>query len=235
MNVSVGSTAESMELKQAILLYNTFATVHPVAIDKANRPVIQPGKLATKDGLIAALRAMLPETERGTGLLPGNILATGIDHMMWWIKPTQRAVWFSCAEVGGERSANVPHPGLVMLWCKSGWYVFAFKGTDRPQPDTKLYQVPYFNVWQGGKICTGSVRTPRGAKRKEPKAWEDAFFGSFFTHPNIHQPGQLIARGNVYKFWISMLEGKYRKFPESLLVDTGKTVQTAYDTLVLRG
>lgn len=235
MEVMAGSTAQAESIKHAILLYETFATVHDVTVKGVKQPVIQPGVLATKDGLMAALRALLPESQRGTGLLPETVLATGVDHMVWWVKPAQREVWFSCKEIGGERHAPVPNPGLVMVACKAGWHVFAVKGKDRPTPETKLYQVPYFNVWRGGKICTGTARTPKGADRKKPTAWEDAFFGSFFTHPNIHAPEKLIAKGSAFKFWMDMLDGRYQRFPEGMLVDAGQTLQSMYRNLVQKG
>ncbi len=233
MQVFAGSTAEAVNLKHAILLYETFATVHDVELKGGKQPVIKPGELATKEGLISALRALLPETERGTGLLAENILATGVDHMVWWVKPATREVWFSCKDIGGERHAPVPNPGLVMVVSKSGWHVFAVKGKDRPTPETELFQVPYFNVWAGGKICTGTARTPQGADAKKPKAWEDAFFQSFFTHPNIHAPQKLVAKGGAFKFWKDMLDGRYQRFPEGMLVATKQTMQSMYNTLVM--
>lgn len=74
MEVMAGSTAQAESIKHAILLYETFATVHDVTVKGAKQPVIQPGVLATKDGLMAALRALLPESQRGTGLLPDQSL-----------------------------------------------------------------------------------------------------------------------------------------------------------------
>lgn len=233
MEVFAGSTAQAESLKHAILLYDTFATVHDVTVKGTKQPLIQPGVLATKDGLMAALRALLPESERGTGLLPENILATGVDHMVWWVKPADREVWFSCKELGGDRHARVPNPGLVMVTCSRGWHVFAVKGKERPTPTTELFQVPYFNVWAGGKICTGTARTPQGPDTKQPAAWEDAFFRSFFTHPNIHAPSKLIAKGSAYKFWKDMLDGRYQRFPEGMLVATKQTMQSMYNTLVM--
>jgi len=234
MEVIAGSTAQAESIKHAILLYETFATVHDVDA-RQEHPVIKPGVLATKDGLLAALRALLPESQRGTGLLPESILATGVDHMVWWVKPALREMWFSCKELGGERHALVPNPGLVMITCQSGWHVFALKGKDRPTSDTQLYQAPYFNVWRDGKICTGTARTPKGAKRKQPTAWEDAFFGSYFTHPNLHAPEKLVAKGSVYKFWKDMLDGRYQRFPEGVLAPAKQTLQSVYSKLVQKG
>ncbi len=176
MQVFAGSTAEAVNLKHAILLYETIATVHDVELKGGKQPVIKPGELATKEGLISALRALLPETERGTGLLTENILATGVDHMVWWVKPATREVWFSCKDIGGERHAPVPNPGLVMVVCKSGWYVFAVKGKDRPTPETELFQVPYFNVWTGGRFAREPLARRKAPRRKSRRHGRTRFF-----------------------------------------------------------
>lgn len=228
MEVIAGSTAESQQLQSAILLYQSFATVHAVGAGEGNRPVIKPGKLLVKEALMAALRQLLPETEQGTGLIPEDLLAKGLDYMMWWVKPANRAVWFDSPEVGGKRQAVVPNPGLVMMVNRSDWYVFAVKGNQRPTPETQIYRSPYFNVWATGKICTGSTPKPVGAKRKLPSAWVDAFYGSNFSHSNIHAPDRLITKGRAGTFWKKMLDGQFAKFPEGMLVDTGETLQSMF-------
>ena len=231
MKIVTGSTVETTHLTNAILMYGSFATVHEIERKGEGRPVILPGVLATKESLLAALRRLLPESERGTGLIPETMLASGVDHMVWWVPPTSRAVWFNCAEVGGEKTATVPHPGLVMAVTATEWYVWAVKGNKRPGPDTKLYQAPYFNVWKEGRICVGTAKTPDGANRKTMSAWEEAFFGSYFIHPNVHAPEKLVSSGGAYKFWRDMLEGKYTKFPERMLVDRGLTLQAMFDRI----
>ena len=218
MQVYARATAESTTLKQAILMYGDFATVHEVDSDGAN-PVIRPGVLATREGLAAALRALVPPSAWGTAILPESMLTAGDDHMVWWIKPTRRKVWFKCAELGGEVSATVPHPGLVMAVVGGHWYVWAVNGNKRPDAQTELYQAPYFNVWKSGEICVGSARTPTAEHRMAPTAWENAFFESAFSHPNVHAPELLVKKGSVFAFWRDMLAGKYVRFPSSMLVN----------------
>jgi len=234
MQVMAGSTAQAETLQQAILIYQTFASVHEVSVTPGKQAQIKPGVLATKGGLMAALRSLLPESERGSGLLPVSMLAQGVDHMVWWIPPAKRSVWFKSEDVGGERTAVVPHPGLVMVVCEKGWHIFAVKGKERPTPDTPLFQVPYYNVWAGGKICTGSAQVPRGKAKKQTACWEDAFFRSYFSHSNIRYPARLVAKGKPETFWKKMLDGAYARFPEGMLVSTKETLQSAYDRLIRR-
>ena len=59
-------------------------------------------------------------------------------------------------------------------------------------------------------------------------AWNDAFFGSFFTHPNVH--GKLVTyKGGAFKFWRDMLDGRHGEFPEHVLVPAKRTLADALD------
>lgn len=231
MEVYSSKTEAREVLHKAFLLYGSFATVHEIGHRKEG-PVILPGTLATKDGLAEALRALLPPESRGTGLIPATLLASGVGYMVWWIPPSIRQLWFKAEELGGEKTAVMPLPGLVMATTPSQWMVFAVKGKSRPKPETKLYQAPFFNVWAGGKICTGTARVPDEGSRHKPEKWETAFFESYFTHPNIHHSNRLV-KGGAYDFWRDMLDGKYAKFPESMLVDAKLTLDRMYTQSVI--
>jgi len=233
MEVFSTATEVRQSLTQAILLYGSFATVHEIGTQKG-QPVILPGTLATKEGVVAALRSILPKEERGTGLIPETLLASGVGHLIWWIPPSTRTLWFKSESVGGERSASVPLPGLVMLTVANQWMVFAVKGKGRPRPDTKLYQAPFFNVWERGRICQGTARVPEGDSKLNPQCWEEAFFRSYFTHPNIHTRNGLV-KGSASEFWKDMLDGKYTKFPEQKLVKGDFTLGSLYYQYVSMG
>ena len=146
MEIYSSKTKSDQQLSAAFLVYGSFATVHDVDL-RDGRPVLLPGSPASKEGLIKALRCILPPEDRGTGLIPETMLAQGVGHMVWWVKPSTRTLWFSCKEIGGERSATVPLPGLVMTTVGAEWKVFAVKGKQRPSTETKLFQAPFFNVW----------------------------------------------------------------------------------------
>ena len=73
-------------------------------------------------------------------------------------------------------------------------------------------------------LCTGSIDMPRDTDFFNTSKWEQAFFGSFFTHPNVHEAGRLIKEGSCYRFWLDMLDGKYKTFPAHQLVDSKTTL-----------
>lgn len=233
MEVFSSKTDVRESLTKAFLLYGSFATINEVEMRKEG-PVILPGTLATKDGVVEALRSILPKEDRGTGLIPETLLATGVGHTMWWIPPRSRTLWFRAEELGGERSATVPLPGLVMLTVADDWIIYAVKGKERPRPDTPLYQAPFFNVWDEGRICRGTAKVPKGNAKANPQCWEEAFFCSYFTHPNIHTRNGLV-KGGAYEFWKDMLDGKFTKFPERKLVETRYTLNSLYERYVNMG
>jgi PRTRC genetic system protein B len=211
---------ETLKLGNALLFYtgpkSHYATFHNVAIGDKGATLLS-GKPLTQSAVCRVFRDFIGSTTIG-GFIPENVLSIGVDSVVWWRKPSPRRVFFKAEKIG-EKSKITPHPGLVFVTRGSEWYVFAVKGKDRPTPQTELYQAPYFNVWHGGKICTGNVSVPKGNIPDTIRAWESAFFDSTFTHPNVKAPDKLVAyRGGSYSFWKALLNGKRKTFPEKALV-----------------
>lgn len=87
-----------------------------------------------------------------------------------------------------------------------------------------LYEPPYFNTWDLGRICIGSARVPKRIDLKSMGGWESGFFDSAFTHPNAGRKRINHADGE-YAFWRDMLDGRYgEQFPLDVLVPTKMTV-----------
>lgn len=214
-------------LARAVLIYRgaserAFATVHEIAeID--GEPVILAGKAMTTRAAIELARALSKAVAHG-GFLPETVLYMDGELLLWWVPPATRQVVFKAAELGApERGEVVPHPGLVFAASSSVWKVWAVKGGHRPTLSTALFQAPYFNVYENGNICRGSVRVPNGTTAEKIDVWNAAFFGSFFTHPNTS--GKLVRYcGGAYAFWRDMLEGKFKRFPERVLIDAKITL-----------
>ena len=219
----------SMSLSQAILIYSGvgaggFATVHDVlpSDDPSARPQLMAGTPVTRKALVA-LMGDLSATE-SFGFLPENVLAVGDNYLVWWSKPQTRNVWFNADEPLGARCGKTPQPGLIFAVLGNAWSVHAVKGETRPSPDTPLFQAPYFNVWESGRICTGNVTLPSMSSVDRISTYEDAFFRSYFTHPNIRGKGRLTKfRGGPFALWLSLLNRPRKVFPESSLVRINRT------------
>jgi len=227
-------------MSSAILLYRerhgqtVFASVHDVIISKEGAATIEAGTPVSKTGLVKMMQTLVPEDYASAELLGDHILAKGSDHLAWYCKPKKRQVWFKNDELGQDVSATTDHPGLVFIIGKGHWYVFAVKGNERPISGTPLFVSPYLNVWKGGHICTGNIETPKGAMKFSTEAWEEAFFRSYFTHPNQHEKGALTKyRGGIFALWRALMKG--RVFPAESLVSSGETLGQAFERTVKRG
>ena len=225
-------TDNVLELDQAVLLYhgrsgNALATVHEViTVDGA--PVIGAGRAMTAQAARELAAALLQRAAHG-GFLPETVLYLQGDLLVWWVPPARRHLAFRVgteqAEAfgGRERGETVPQPGLIFAAASNVWRVWAVKGQSRPTPQTPLFQAPYFNVDDQGRICQGNAPVPNGTTVEKISAWNDAFLRSYFTHPNV--AGKLLRyRGGAYAFWRDMLNGRFTRFPERVLVDANTTL-----------
>ena len=227
-------------MSHAILLYGerggqtVFASVHDIQTSKEGVATIAAGTPVSKTGLVKMMQTLVPEDYAPAELLGNHILAKGSDYLVWYCKPQKRQVWFKNDEIGQDVSANTHQPGLVFIIGKGHWYVFAVKGNKRPTSSTPLYVAPYLNVWAGGHICTGNIETPKGGLKFSTEAWEEAFFRSYFTHPNVHEKDALTKyRGGIFSLWRSLMKG--RAFPTESLVRAGETLGQAFERAVKHG
>ncbi|MFM0144969.1 PRTRC system protein B [Paraburkholderia sp. RL18-085-BIA-A] len=221
-NVSIGQTGHDVALSSALLLYKAengshYATVHPVTAEhKTGRPIIGAGRPLDRRTLIDALMQLDRNAAPKADFLPATVLGVTSAAVTWWCPPSARRVFFRCSELG-ERSAIVPHPGLVFQAGADGFRVFALKGDGRPDASTPLFEPPYFNTWDKGKICIGSANVPRRIEVSAIAGWEEGFFTSAFTHPN-HGSKRVEYENGFYAFWKDMLDGKFEAFPLDVLV-----------------
>jgi len=219
-----------LKLTGAIMIYSggnnggAFANYHGIYLDKQKQPALLEGSPLGQTMMAAMVRDFSKNAQVGS-FLSGNVLSVGMDSLVWWIKPSKREIHFSCnkAKTGiGVETAIVPHPAMIFSVSEGEWRVFAIKGNTRPTEKTALFQVPHFNVWAGGRICTGNVTLPKDYSIESMAAWEKAYFGSNFTHPNVTQ--LVNYEGGAYAFWRSMLDGAFPKFPNEVLVPGNLTL-----------
>lgn len=226
--ILTASRSHEVALQGAILLYGTgpgqfsYATAHRIEAEASGRPVIGAGVPLNRMALIHAVREVAKHgLPKGEFLTP-NVLSISPSAVTWWCPATRRRVFFKCKELG-ERSAIVSHPALVFQASQSGFKVFALKGEERPVPESALFEPPYFNTWDHGKICIGSAHVPKQIDVASINGWEDGFFNSAFTHPN-HGGKRVKYKRGAYAFWKDMLDGQFPDFPKQVLVPMKSTL-----------
>lgn len=251
LEVSLQESGEAATLSGAILLYGgiaegrnqylhrgtKFATVHDVQII-AGRPEIMPGRLLTERDLATIAKGVATASESvTTDWIDPGVLAKGQDRLIWWTAPSKRPMFFQQSSYNKDTfTANGVCPVSGLVWVAmpgNGLYVYAVKGSDRPEPRTQLYQAPFFNVWGRGKVCVGSAAPPTEEAKWDTAAWERMFFGSRFTHPNFAEKDRLTKGVSPTKFWKEMVASPTDAFPEKRLVQIPLTVGDLLDRTLL--
>ena len=180
--------AEALQLKAAILLYGgskriAFASVHEPYRDPAGgAPYLDAGRPIT----IEFLRTLA----RGLGLgitpeiLPPTVLMWAPELVAWWVPAAIRPMFFSQTSDGKTLNGrSYPHPPLVFaVDGDHSLSVRALVSNCRPGPESAIAVAPYWNVDERGKVCLGSMATPRGAGIGSLNEWAAGFFESEFTH-----------------------------------------------------
>lgn len=159
------------------------------------------------------------------GIIPINVLFLNPSEsgsLVWFTKSQKIKLHFvdSLGIPSGE--ARVP----AMLWHanKNSLSVFALASDRRPDEKTTLYHAPFFNVYENGAVCMGTVDVSikhSASKEKFMAAWEDYFFNSYFSHlMQGHNP----INGNCLSIWKELVDtGK--PFPKEVLKKTNKTIK----------
>jgi len=230
--VDIGSS-EDFKLTRALLIYgknsydsipyrHPFVVLHEVVHDDLGSRLTE-GQLATPrmlTELVTQLGKPLP-----IEILPERVLVRVPDMIVWWAPVFVRPMFFSdrsSDEALNELNAEAfPHPALVFKAHGSRLWVRALHQNRRPVPNTPLFMAPYWNCYEDGSVCTGSMRIPRAKSIDALDAWERSFFQSDFTHALGNQkltrfPGGLLA------MWKS-LAGKNR-FPTRYLAPVAQTL-----------
>ena len=214
--------AAKYQLETAALVYSnkqdTYITLHPVA-HKDGRAIIGAGAPATKArlaGVVAAISGQIGMR----GWVDPRILYLASQTLVWWRPAAMATMHFTKHQKHPARSGVCTQPPLVFAVTAGEWFVWALDTLDRPTPNTPLAHAPYFNVWSDGGICTGNVKMPREIGPETIAHFEDAFFGSRFTHPN-HEP---ITRSDPFAVWAKQLDQRTMPFPWAELIPTSDTL-----------
>jgi PRTRC genetic system protein B len=115
-----------------------------------------------------------------------------------------------------------PHPPLMFVATATHLSVRALPTNERPASGTQLFGAPYWNTYEDGSICTGSMRVPTSeVSCSVVEEWERGFFESAFTHPSgvVRLTSY---KGGIIPMWQSVLGRD--AFPDQHLVPAHETV-----------
>ena len=158
------------------------------------------------------------------GLLPSNVLYINpyqSGYAVWYTPPQKIDLLFADSLTIPNGKAHIP----ALLWkaSKDSLYVYALKSSEYDL-GTPLYHAPFFNVYEDGRVCMGtvSINIKKDCLLEAfMRTWETYFFKSYFSHLfQGHQP----VKGNIIQLWQSLI-GTRRKFPMKSLIKTNRTVK----------
>ncbi len=221
--------------KSALVFYETKGTntdvyVEHFDMDKNGNP-INAHPLTEREAKVLA-KSLQTEKDKDIAFLKSNgILPTNILHInpnkdkgavLWYTKAQRRQLYFVNGLDIPNGIAQVP----PMIWYanKNSLSVFALASDRRPTEKTPLYFTPFFNIYEDGKVCMGSVNIniKNSASVEEfVGAWEDYFFNSYFSHIlGRNSP----IKGNCVNLWKDLIQtGK--PFPKEVLKKNNKTLK----------
>tara|TARA_R110000772_G_scaffold154855_2_gene265913 strand:+ start:215 stop:931 length:717 start_codon:yes stop_codon:yes gene_type:complete len=198
-------------------------------MDKNGSP-INAHPLTEREAKILA-KALNTDKEKGKAFLKSkSILPTNILHInpsengsvLWYTKARKTKMFFIESLEIPKGMAEAP----AMLWYanKQNLMVFALATDRRPTEKTALYHAPFFNVYEGGNVCMGTVdvNIKNSASIEEfTTAWEDYFFNSYFSHlMEDHNP----IKGNCISLWKKLIQTG-EAFPKEVLKKNNRTLK----------
>jgi PRTRC genetic system protein B len=201
-------------------------------MDKNGNP-INAHPLTEKEAksLVKALNTKTQKEKSKDFLKPKRILPTNIlqinpsenGSVLWFTKSRKQQLYFTeNLEISNGR-AEVP----AMLWFanKRSLKIFALSSNQRPTEKTPLFYAPFFNVYENGNVCMGTVDVHiQNSTSLEVfiKNWEDYFFNSYFSHlMNEHNP----IKGNCVNLWKSLINVD-KTFPKEALKKANRTLKS---------
>lgn len=234
MNTSVNiGSSHDFRLSRALLVYGTssyqgfpyrypFVTLHEVVHDGDDARLAE-GQLMTPEMLIdvmAGLGRSVP-----VEILPERVLVRTAEMIVWWSPPGERTMFFSdrgkdplLKTMNGKK---YPHPPLLFKACGTHLWIRALDQSERPKAETRLCMGPYWNCYDNGVVCTGSMKIPREKSVTAIEIWEQSFFQSEFTHASGTRRHTRFPDG-LLAMW-QLLEGK-KEFPSKYLVRLPQTL-----------
>nr|WP_315242131.1 PRTRC system protein B [uncultured Flavobacterium sp.] len=159
------------------------------------------------------------------GLLPKNVIYINADSNGFavWYTPAQSVeLFFTEGLAVPNGKASIP----PLLWkaSKNALWVYAMDGDKDISEETPLCHAPFFNLYNDGKVCMGTVKIniERDTHLQDfIETWQKYFFNSYFSHLIGNKSP---VKGNIIQLWKSLINTR-KKFPLTSLLKNGVTIK----------
>lgn len=220
--------------KSALVFYETAGTESDMYVEHfdmdSNGNPINAHPLTVKEAKLLAKSLQTDEEKSKAFLKPNGILPTNILHInpsndkgsvLWYTKAQQRQLYF--VDNLGILNGKAQVPPMLWLANKNSLTVFALASNRRPTEKTPLHYAPFFNIYEKGNVCMGtvSVDIKNSASVEEfTQAWEHYFFNSYFSHSLCGN----LTKKNIVNLWKDLI-GTDKSFPKEVLKKNNKTLK----------
>jgi len=190
-------------------------------IGKRGQPVnahpLSMAELTSLSRLFQATEELKGNFLKPKGLIPPNVLfldQQSDGYVVWYTPPMATDLYF--VEGLGIPAGKAKLPALVWKAGKDHLNIYALKGKQKPNGNTALYHAPFFNIYESGNVCMGTVQVSidRFTRLEDFIAkWQSYFFSSYFSHTIGNHQG---ANTDLVSLW-QQLVGTGRPFPTEAL------------------
>ena len=186
--------------------------------------------LTVKEANVLAKSLQTDDEKNQAFLKPKGILPTNILHInpsaekatvLWYTKAKQRQLYF--VDSLGIPNGKAQVPPMLWLASKNSLSVFALANDRRPTEKTPLHYAPFFNIYEKGNVCMGTVGidVKNSASVEEfIQAWEHYFFNSYFSHSLCEN----LTKKNIVNLWKDLISTD-KPFPKEVLKKNNKTLK----------
>lgn len=220
--------------KSALVFYENIGTNTDIYVEHfdmdSNGTPINAHPLTVKEANVLA-KALKTDEEKNTALLKSKgILPTNILHInpsaekgmvLWYTKAQQRQLYF--VDSLGIPNGKAQVPPMLWLANKNSLTVFALANDRRPTEKTPLHYAPFFNIYEKGNVCMGtvSIDIKNSASVEEfTQAWEHYFFNSYFSHSLCEN----LTKKKILTLWKDLINTD-KPFPKEVLKKNNKTLK----------
>lgn len=231
VNVNIGQNRH-FALHEALLVYrasdkhnstagDTYVTHHPIITNNGKKPELGPAKLLTMEFIQSLLESL--GTEIPAEFLPENVIGRTDRLLAWWTPSQKRPMFFgnTQGDIKAISGKSFPQPALLWLAIDGHLKIRALKNNQRPLPETRLAVAPYWNLYELGGVCLGTMRAPKVSTVASIAQWEQSFYESKFTHGNV---GRVTRHpGGFEGLWKELADKE--EFPVDSLIEIPETVE----------
>lgn len=137
------------------------------------------------------------------GIIPEHILhaSTADGILIIWYRPAEKKAINFSRQLGIKGSSTVTIPACLYMIKGREMYVYALESNARPTVKTKLFNAPFFNVYEDGRICLGTA--PISSTRAETYEEEIERYerGFWLAEQNGGDHGERCKSSSLTKMW----------------------------------